>query len=222
MNNLLYIQDTEVLISNLDSKNDSKQDIVIFLHGFGANKEDLTFVNTMHPFKNTINIFPQGFIKLNNPYSSNSYGWGNYSNQDNKEYCDEMSLSARKIKLLIEDLISTNQNLENKQISIVGFSQGGMIAQLLAFKHFSNINNLILLSTTLPPTTKKHSLNTYINKIFIGHGIHDDIIKISSADEIYELYKKHNYNIDLIKYNIDHTIDIKLFEDLSTYIFKRD
>ena len=106
------------------------------------------------------------------------------------------------------------------EISIVGFSQGGMLAQILAINYLTKLNNLILLSTLLPPIMYDYS-GSYplINKIFISHGTEDTVIDLSNADLIFDYYKKYNYHIEIKKYIMGHTIHNNLFKDLEGYLF---
>ena len=73
MNNSILIQDTEVLIFNPYLNNSNINHIVVFLHGYGANSKDLTFMNQIKPFDNSYNIYPQGFIKLDNQFTNDSF-----------------------------------------------------------------------------------------------------------------------------------------------------
>ena len=99
MNNSILIQDTEVLIFNPYLNKSNINHIVVFLHGYGANSKDLSFMNKIKPFDNSLNIYPQGFIKLDNQFTTDSFCWGEFSNPN--KYNDQMDESAEKIKKLI-------------------------------------------------------------------------------------------------------------------------
>ena len=216
MNNSILIQDTEVLIFNPYLNKSNINHIVVFLHWYGANSKDLSFMNKLKPFNNSLNIYPQGFIKLDNQFTVDSFCWGEFSNPN--EYNDQMELSAEKIKKLIFEIQNTITNSENVKISIVGFSQGGMLAQILAFTKIHNVENLILLSTMLPDFSES-KFESNINNFFIGHGEYDEVIDIQSAVMMYNLYTKHGYTVNFNKYKTGHNIDYKLFEDISIYKF---
>lgn len=215
MNKSLLIQDTKVIICNSESKNKNDNHLIIFLHGFGANAEDLTFFNNTNVFDNTFNIYPEGFIQLNNQFSKNSYCWGDFSHN---EYQNQMRASALKLNKIINKIKIDFFDNQSIKISIVGFSQGGMLAQLMAFTELNNIENLILLSTMLPDFNEI-KIKTNINNIFVGHGIYDEVIQISNADLMYDFYNNHGYNIKYKKYNTSHSIDNTLLDDISVYKF---
>ena len=212
VNKYINIQGNQLLIPNSDKLNNETESIVFFLHGYGANQSDLVFMSDFQPFNKSLCVFPQGFYKLDNPYQFESYSWGDIENYEN------INKSAELLNSIINEFISLNQFTRIPQISIVGFSQGGMLAQILAVNYLSKLHNLILLSTLLPPVMHDYS-GTYppINNIFVGHGTEDNVIDQSNADLIFDYYKKYNYDVEIKKYNMGHTIHSNLFEDLSEY-----
>jgi predicted esterase len=203
VNKYINIQGNQLLIPNSDKLNNKTKSITFFLHGFGANQ-----------FNNSLCVFPQGFHKLDNPYQVESYSWGNIGNYEN------IIKSAELLYSIINKFISLNKFNKVPEISIVGFSQGGMLAQILAINYLTKLNNLILLSTLLPPIMYDYS-GSYplINKIFISHGTEDTVIDLSNADLIFDYYKKYNYHIEIKKYIMGHTIHNNLFKDLEGYLF---
>tara|TARA_Y100000590_G_scaffold327374_1_gene371677 strand:- start:548 stop:1186 length:639 start_codon:yes stop_codon:yes gene_type:complete len=212
VNKYINIQGNRLLISNSDKLNTETESIIIFLHGYGANQSDLLFMSEFNPFIKSLCVFPQGFYKLDNPYQFESYSWGDIDNYEN------IIKSAESLNLIINEFISLSEFSRIPKISIVGFSQGGWLAQILAVNYLSKVNNLILLSTLLPPVMHDYS-GTFppINKIFIAHGTEDNVIDQSNADLIFDYYKKYNYHVEMKKYNMGHTIHNNLFEDLSEY-----
>ena len=214
VNKYINIQGNQLLIPNSDKLNNETENIIFFLHGYGANQFDLVFMSDSHPFNNSLCVFPQGFYKLDNPYQFESYSWGDIGNYDN------IIKSAELLNSIINEFISSNKFNKIPEISIVGFSQGGMLAQILAIHYLTKLNNLILLSTLLPPIMYDYS-GSYppINKIFVSHGTEDNVIDPDNADSIFDYYKKYNYYVEIKKYNMGHTIHHDLFEDLQGYLF---
>ena len=214
VNKYINIQGNQLLIPNSDKLNNETENIIFFLHGYGANQSDLVFMSESHPFNNSLCVFPQGFYKLDNPYQFESYSWGDIGNYDN------IIKSAELLNSIINEFISSNKFNKIPEISIIGFSQGGMLAQILAIHYLTKLNNLILLSTLLPPIMYDYS-GSYppINKIFVSHGTEDNVIAPDNADSIFDYYKKYNYYVEIKKYNMGHTIHDDLFEDLQGYLF---
>ena len=214
VNKYINIQGNQLLIPNSDKLNNETENIIFFLHGYGANQSDLVFMSESHPFNNSLCVFPQGFYKLDNPYQFESYSWGDIGNYDN------IIKSAELLNSIINEFISSNKFNKIPEISIVGFSQGGMLAQILAIHYLTKLNNLILLSTLLPPIMYDYS-GSYppINKIFVSHGTEDNVIDSSNSDLIFVYYKKYNYYVEIKKYNMGHTIHGDLFKDLQGYLF---
>ena len=214
VNKYINIQGNQLLIPNSDKLNNETENIIFFLHGYGANQSDLVFMSESHPFNNSLCVFPQGFYKLDNPYQFESYSWGDIGNYDN------IIKSAELLNSIINEFISSNKFNKIPEISIIGFSQGGMLAQILAIHYLTKLNNLILLSTLLPPIMYDYS-GSYppINKIFVSHGTEDNVIDPSNADSIFDYYKKYNYYVEIKKYNMGHTIHGDLFKDLQGYLF---
>mgnify|MGYP000002832193 FL=1 len=214
VNKYINIQGNQLLISNSDTLNNKTKSITFFLHGYGANQSDLVFMSEFHPFNNSLCVFPQGFYKLDNSYQIESFSWGDIGNYEN------IIKSAELLNSIINEFISLNKFNKVPEISIVGFSQGGMMAQILAINYLTKLNNLILLSTLLPPIMYDYS-GSYppMKKIFISHGTEDNVIDPSNADLIFDYYKKYNYYVEIKKYIMGHTIHNNLFKDLSEYLF---
>ena len=214
VNKYINIQGNQLLIPNSDKLNNEKENIIFFLHGYGANQSDLVFMSEFHPFNNSLCVYPQGFYKLENSFQVESYSWGDIGNYEN------IIKSAELLNSIIKEFISLNKFNYVPEISIVGFSQGGMMAQILAINYLTKLNNLILLSTLLPPIMYDYS-GSYppINKIFVSHGTEDTVIDLSNADLIFDYYKKYNYHVEIKKYIMGHTIHNNLFKDLEEYLF---
>ena len=200
VNKYINIQGNQLLIPNSDKLNNKTKSV--------------TFMSEFHPFNNSLCVFPQGFYKLDNSFQVESYSWGDIGNYEN------IIKSAELLNSIIKEFISLNKFNNVPEISIVGFSQGGMMAQILAINYLTKLNNLILLSTLLPPIMYDYS-GSYppINKIFVSHGTEDTVIDLSNADLIFDYYKKYNYHIEIKKYIMGHTIHNNLFKDLEGYLF---
>ena len=164
--------------------NPSCEKIIIFLHGWGSNKEIMkqAFGNYLKDFKH-IYIDMPGFGKSSNNTILTT-----------KDYANIIKLFNSKFKI------------QNSNLTAVGHSFGGKVATLL------NPKNLILLSSAgiIEDKTAKTLLTIRMAKIFnkFGLGKVTKLLRSNDVNEMnenmYETFKNvvdENFSQEFIKYN---------------------
>ncbi|WP_339044868.1 alpha/beta hydrolase [Candidatus Zinderia endosymbiont of Aphrophora alni] len=200
---------------------------IICLHDLGGDKTNfLPIIKNTKIYKN-INIrfiFPQSpkiSISANNNIIMNA--WYNvYCKKKKIEDKKGIKKSQKKIEKIINKEI--NRGILTKNIFLLGFSQGAVIALQTGLKYSKQLAGLISLSGYLPfkkNIKKKKIINSLNTPIFIAHGIYDNIINVKNIIKLKNFFKKNKYNFKCNLYKIKHEICKKEISDVDFWINKK-
>jgi len=210
-----------------ENKKSDVKNIIIMLHGYGSNGEDL--IQIAHAWKE---YFPNTcFSAPNAPFKfykfSGGFMWFEvYPNgividdapeELKKKVMKDFSLSCDLIKKHINHLCK-EFSLSLKKVFLLGFSQGSMMSIEVGTSLDESVGGILSLSGRI--YSKKFS-KFYKNKIpiLIVHGEDDKIIPVNHYYETCEVLEKNQYAVEkhLIK-NMGHTIDINVMQISKSFI----
>lgn len=213
MDKALLPLDYKIKLSNTTKE---KKPCIVLLHGYGSNEEDLFSFVPYLPSEYTI-------ISFRAPISleMGGYAWSNIHYDDlggkNTVFL-EAKESLRLIKESIE-LSIVHFNIDNSDISLIGFSQGCMLSWAMTINHPDLIRRAVTLSGYIIPELINVSLEN-VSKllIFNSHGVLDQMIPIEKARKSIDLIKKNNSKIIYKEYNEGHGISQENFSDFLNWI----
>ena len=122
-------------------KNESIKNIVVLLHGYGGDGNDISMLalNWKRHMPNTIFICPNGHEQCSiNP---GGYQWFDLTKDDPNYILKESLKAEEKIREFLNE-IKKEYNLDNNKITLSGFSQGCMMSiniGLTSEKSFSTL-----------------------------------------------------------------------------------
>jgi phospholipase/carboxylesterase len=188
------------------SKNtDKKAGSIFMFHGYGSNKEDLFSLEQYLPKSHTI-ISLEAPLKL--PFGGFSWFDIEYSdvieNNLDKRY-KEINESIHSLLFNIDKHIQS-ENLNENDVSILGFSQGGSICWKLGLDFSNRFRRIMPISSFIHPSYLNEDLNYYKDlKIYSSHGTFDEVIPISLVENYIESLAKNN-NLVFDRFDAGHTI----------------
>ena len=194
---------------------------IILLHGYGGDGKDISILsfNWKRHLPNTIFICPNGHERcLINP---SGFQWFDLSKDDPK-YILEQSLEAeKKLKKFVEE-VKNEFNLENKNICLVGFSQGCMMSLNLGLTLNEEFNCIIGFSGKIINQEDLRSRKKVSTKVLLIHGDSDQVVSPNFMLEAKDFLLRNNVEIEtyLIK-NCDHHIPIEASSIALNYILKK-
>ena len=196
--------DLDFLIRKSNNTNKKAGSIFMF-HGYGSNKEDLFSLEQYLPQSHTI-ISLEAPLKL--PFGGFSWFDIDYSdvieNNLDKRY-KEINESIDGLLNNIDKHIET-ENLNESDVSILGFSQGGSICWKLGLDFSDRFRRVIPLSSFIHPSYLNEDLNDYKDlEIYSSHGTLDEVIPISLVEKYIESPAKNN-NLVFDRFEAGHTI----------------
>ena len=196
--------DLDFLIRRSKNTNQKAGSIFMF-HGYGSNKEDLFSLEQYLPQSHTI-ISLEAPLKL--PFGG--FSWFDIDYSDVIE--NNLDKRYKEINESIDGLLSNidrhieSEKLDENDVTILGFSQGGSICWKLGLDFSYRFRRIIPLSSFIHPSYLNEDLNYYKNlDIYSSHGTLDEVIPISLVENYIELLAKNN-NLVFDKFEAGHTI----------------
>ena len=119
--------------------------IVILLHGFGANMNDLIGIIPNLSCTPCVYVFPNAPIDLRVAYSFEGYAW---VNPPDKPTHGGLKSLSNSLDILIDEVFE-KYNVKENNVVIGGFSQGGMLSYWYGIQHPEKFKGVICLSGKL-------------------------------------------------------------------------
>jgi phospholipase/carboxylesterase len=193
------------------------QKLVIFLHGYGSNGENLL---ALAP--EISKFFPEvKFIAPNATYDCDiglpdSYQWFTLSQNDPVKMSIEIVESNNILDQFIVQQLEKH-NLNKDDLILIGFSQGAMMSMYNSLKNKDKIAGILALSGKLIlPNEVKSNQN-----ICLVHGTDDNVVPYASLPEAEEKLTELGNNIDSHSLNdLGHAIDYRVVKIIINYIKK--
>ena len=194
---------------------------VVLFHGYGGDGEDISMVtlNWKRHLPNTIFICPNGHETCTiNP---SGYQWFDLTKDDSNYILNESLKAEQKITKFLDE-IKEEYNIDNKQISLSGFSQGCMMSINVGLTAHQEYKCIIGFSgKIIDKENLKIRRKNYTNILLI-HGDQDDIVSPTHLLEAKDFLLREKVNVEthLIK-NCGHHIPIEASSVALNYILKK-
>ena len=169
---------------------EGKPPVLFMLHGYGSNEEDLfSFAPEL-----TEELC---IISVRAPYPVEPYGHAwyaiNFDAQQGKWSDDEQAkISREKIVVFIKEACKV-YGLDERRITLLGFSQGAILSYAVALSYPENIKNVVALSGYINRgiLNKGYDKKNHGNlKIYASHGQVDQVIPPEWAQKTPKFLKK--------------------------------
>ena len=190
------------------SKEKPKQ-VIVLCHGYGGDGKDISSLayNWQRFMPDTIFLSPNApEVCSINPQG---YQWFDLTNDNQKIILEKSLIAEEKLSKFLDQVLD-NFKLEEKNLALVGFSQGCMMAIQVALKKKIQINCLLGYSGKV--INQKH-LSDNINskpKTFLMHGEKDTIVSPIHLLEAKEFFNNRGLNIKTkIFKNCEHKIPVE-------------
>ena len=202
------------------SKVSGKIPALFMFHGYGSNEEDLFSFASELPGELMV-------ISLKAPYKLEPFGnaWYaiNFDAEQGKWSDDEQAKESReKIVTFIAEATEA-YNLDEENITLLGFSQGTILSYAVALSYPEKVKNVVALSGYINENIlmdgyadKDHSnLNFYVS-----HGQVDQVIPLEWAEESPEFLKKLNIPTTYEEFPVGHGVSQQNFFSFKKWLEK--
>lgn len=195
--------------------------LLILLHGYGSNEEDLFSFATELP-EDLLIIGARAPQNL----GFGSYAWYTINfTADQRKFSDipEAIKAREKIAVFIDEVQKKYKISPNKTF-LLGFSQGTILSYSVALNYPNKIHKIIALSGYINPELLPHNLDTKdFSKLdfFISHGSVDQVIPAEWAKKAPLFLNKLNIKNCYKEYGVGHGIAPQNFFDFKKWIEER-
>ncbi|MBD1137796.1 prolyl oligopeptidase family serine peptidase [Pelagibacterales bacterium SAG-MED43] len=194
--------------------------VVVLLHGYGGDGKDISMLTLSWKryMPNTIFICPNGHETC--AINPSGYQWFDLSNDDPNYILNESLKAEKKINRFLNE-VREEYNLENKQITLSGFSQGCMMSINVGLTAEKAFNCIIGFSGKIINLENLKARRKNYTNTFLIHGDQDDIVPPTHLLEAKDFLLREKVNVEthLIK-NCGHHIPIEASSVALNYILK--
>lgn len=177
-----------------------KQPALFLLHGMGSNEADLP--QLVKDFENTHHIFSLRGPIVHKP------GYSFFLIEEiGKPVRDVFDKIVTHIQSFIREAI-VEYNLNAEDITILGFSQGAILAQTIALTMGSEISKVVALSGYIPEFVKTEYSKRSVDhlSIFISHGEYDYVIPSQWGIDSKDYFEAMGAKVTFKTYNEGHGV----------------
>jgi phospholipase/carboxylesterase len=192
--------------------------LVIMLHGFGANMQDLAGLAPVMERQGYVYACPNAPIPFEIGPGMVGYGWMPPRGQTTPE-------DIKKAEILLSgffDEVFEQMRVTPGQVILLGFSQGGGMTYRCGLGRPEVFAGLVALSASLPdPQELKPKLPAQRNQpIFVAHGRSDPLISMESAQATKKFLEEEGYQLNYHEYDMGHEIPPVVLRDLNPWLAK--
>ncbi|MDT0676830.1 alpha/beta hydrolase [Autumnicola musiva] len=195
-----------------------KSPLLIMLHGYGSNEEDLfAFANELPE-----DLF---IISVRAPFPMQPYGnawyaihWNNTDGKFSDE--DQARDSREKIAGFIDEAIAAYP-VDPKNVTLLGFSQGSILSYAVSLSYPEKVKNIIALSGYINQDIVKESFenNDFSHLSFYSsHGSQDQVIPVEWARNTKPFLNKLNIENTYSEFPVGHGVAPQNFFEVKEWI----
>ena len=196
----------EHLIQKPRIASESKPPLLLLLHGYGSNEQDLFSFAPELP-ENYMVISAKAPLPMQ-PYG-NAWYTIHWDATDGKWSDDDEAIAARELISKFIDEAVEEYALDATNVTLLGFSQGCILSYAVALTYPEKIKNIIGLSGYVNEaiTEPKTDLSAYEHlSVFSSHGTLDQVIPVDAARKIPAYLATLNIDTKLNEYPVGHGV----------------
>jgi len=197
-----------------------KNPLLLLLHGYGSNEEDLFSFASELPETYFI-------ISARAPYPLPPYGnaWYaiDFDANMNKFSNDEQAVESRELIVAFIDELLEKYPIDPTNINLIGFSQGAILSYAIALSYPEKINKVVALSGYFNQNIMKdgYEKNDFSKlKFFVSHGSVDQVIPVDWARKNPEVLNLLNVTNEYHEYNVGHGVSPQNFHDFKSFLIE--
>ena len=198
-----------------------KNPLLILLHGYGSNEEDLFSFASELPQDHYV-------ISVRAPYDLQPYGHAWYAihfDADENKFSD--NIQAKQSVELISDFIDEvvkHYSIDTKNVNLIGFSQGAILSYATALTFPDKISKVVALSgyfnqEIMPEVIDKNAVSHL--KFFVSHGSVDQVIPVEWARKAKPALENLGLEVVYHEYPVGHGVAPQNFYDFKNWLVKQ-
>ena len=195
---------------------DSSYPLVIMLHGFGANMQDLAGLAPAINATGYVYACPNAPIPFQLGPNQTGYGWMTPRGED----APEETANSEKLLSDFFDTVFKQFNVSPGRALLLGFSQGGGMTYRCGLGRPDRFAALAALSATLPDQDELAARlpEERTQPIFVAHGRYDQMISEDTAHSAKSFLESNGYRPEFHIYDMGHEISPQVLNDLVLWL----
>jgi phospholipase/carboxylesterase len=190
----------------------SSYPLVVMLHGFGANMQDLAGLAPAINSTGYVYACPNAPIPFQLGPGQTGFGWMTPRGGGT----DEETANSEKLLGDFFDTVFKQFDVAPGQAILLGFSQGGGMTYRCGLWRADKFAGLAALSATLPDEEElaKRLPAERTQPVFVAHGRYDQMVSEDTAQSAKTFLEGHGYSPDFHLYDMGHEISGEELGDL--------
>ena len=186
--------------SNEKSK---KHPLVVLLHGYGSNENDLFSFQSFFPENHTIVSFRAPLTVF-----EGMYAWYEIYFENNVKSFNENTAKNSSNEIADEiKVICKQYNCDINNITLIGFSQGAILGYSIAISNPGLIKNLVALSGYVEEKIIDFKNKKIDTSIYISHGELDEVIPYLESKQTLDVLDKNEIKYNYNSFNQGHGVN---------------
>ena len=190
--------------------------LLIMLHGFGANMQDLAGLAPVINSGGYVYACPNAPIAFDLGSGHAGYGW---TAPRGDATAEEVQHAESLLGEFFEEVLEKFKVAPGQSV-LLGFSQGGGMTYRCGLSRAETFAGLVALSATLPDTNELEERLPAARSqpIFIAHGLSDPLVPAESAADARRFLTEAGYSPEYHEYNMAHEISAEVLRDLTSWM----
>ncbi len=199
-----------------DYKDDKSYPLILSLHGYGANKDDLADLARVIDPRGYLYVFPDAPQEAFAGIDPSARAWYERGGDETPEAVAD---ALHALDGLVNEIMA-RYRVPELQVLLLGFSQGGAMALRYGLPRPERFAGLVVLSgslrrvedlrSTLPPQRRQ--------PIFIAHGRTDALVPLEWSRQVVAFLQAERYHPMYKVHAMGHHITPQLITELRTWI----
>ena len=186
--------------SNEKSK---KHPLVVLLHGYGSNENDLFSFQSFFPESHTIVSFRAPLTVF-----EGMYAWYEIYFENNVKSFNENTAKNSSNEIADEiKVICKQYNCDINNSTLIGFSQGAILGYSIAISNPGLIKNLVALSGYVEEKIIDFKNKKIDTSIYISHGESDEVIPYLESKQTLDVLDKNEIKYNYNSFNQGHGVN---------------
>jgi phospholipase/carboxylesterase len=191
--------------------------LLLLLHGVGGNEQNLfSFANDLPD--NLLVVSARGPLTM----GPESFAWFQVNFTSGHPQINEQQAEAARVTILnfIESL-KNELDFDDKQVYLMGFSQGGIMSYSVALTEPEKIKGIAVMSGRLLPEVKPliaDEKRLEKLKVFVSHGRQDAVLQFPYATDALAYLQTKGINPEFHQYDEGHTVNKQMFDDVNFWL----
>ena len=195
-----------------------KNPLLLLLHGYGSNEEDLFSFATELPNDSYV-------ISVRAPYDLQPYGHAWYAihfDADENKFSDNVQAkqSLELIAGFIDEIVK-QYPIDAKNVTLIGFSQGAILSYATALTYPEKVAKVVALSgyfnqEIIPEVIDTKAISHL--KFFVSHGSVDQVIPVEWARKAKPALENLGLEVEYHEYPVGHGVAPQNFFDFKNWL----